>query len=186
MTVKDLVSKVKDTVSRKHEVGKPMTTGRDMFAELHREMDRVFDNFLGDLGGTWRMPSLWSRGEGMKAFSPSLDVRDNGKELRVVAELPGMDEKELDVELTGECLTISGQKKEEVEEPTEGWAERRFGSFSRTISLPKGIDPEKVTADFRKGVLTVTLPRRPEAQVERRKITVENGEKTPSPAKKAA
>jgi HSP20 family protein len=90
-----------------------------------------------------------------------------------------MDEKDIDVRLSEDTLTIRGEKKEEREEREEGnyyVSERRYGSFQRSFRVPKGIDPDKVDANFQKGVLTITLPKTPEAQQKAKKIEVK-GEK---------
>jgi HSP20 family protein len=100
--------------------------------------------------------------------------------VEVRAELPGIDEKDIDVRLSDGTLTIRGEKKEEREEREEGGSyyvsERRYGSFQRSFRIPEGIDHDKVDASFRKGVLTITLPKTPEAQQKAKKIEVK-GEK---------
>lgn len=200
MAVKDLVNKTKDSDIRErspeqrgeHQESGLMPFGGsgEFLPRFHREIDRLFENFFGETARDWRMPSLWSGGiADWQTFSPNIDIHDNGREVSVTAELPGIDEKDLDVELTGDHLTIRGEKREESDEKDkEGWrrVERRFGSFERTIPMPQGIDPENVKADFSKGVLTVTLPRRAEAQSERRKIHVGNGETSGSSREKKA
>jgi len=106
-----------------------------------------------------------------------------------VAELAGIDEKDLDLELTGDRLVIRGQKRDETDEKDkEGWhrVERRFGSFERIIGLPEGINVDQVKAEFKKGILSVTLPRRPEAHVESRKIPLETGDKGKTTENQAA
>ena len=203
MAIRDLVNRAKSSMFREQNNGQHEIAvrgrddrdlalspfgGFDLLSRFQREMNRLFDDFMSDLDRWPRFPSLWSGEPMWQGFTPSVDVKDDGKEIRVIAELPGIDEKDLDVELTGDLLTIRGEKREEIDEDREGWRriERRFGSFERTISLPEGIDTEKVKAHFKNGVLTVSLPRRPEAQVERRKITVETGVEHTTAEKKAA
>ena len=101
-----------------------------------------------------------------EATFPTADVVAGEKECKITAELPGMSEKDLEIVLAGDVLTLKGEKKEEHEEKGENHhvSERRYGSFQRSFALPEDADPEKIEAAFKNGVLTVTLPKRPEAQ----------------------
>jgi HSP20 family protein len=92
----------------------------------------------------------------------------------VTAELPGMDEKSIEVKVAGGALTIKGEKQEEKEEKKKDYYlhERRFGSFERAFRIPEGVDADKIEASFKKGVLTVSLPKTAEAQKAEKKITV--------------
>ena len=103
-----------------------------------------------------------------------MDVAEDGKEITLTAELPGLDEKDVEILLSNNVLTIKGEKKSEQEKKEKDYyrVERSYGSFSRTIPLPEGIDADKVNASFKKGVLTVTVPKLPEAQKEVKKIAV--------------
>ena len=130
------------------------------FLALHREMNRMFDDFsrgfdLSPFDGGWS----WG-------FSPSVDVREDEKEVTVKAELPGMEEKDIEVNLADNGLTIKGEKKAEKEEQgKDNWyRETSYGAFHRFIPLPEGLDKEKVDAHFKNGVLTVTLRRLEEAK----------------------
>lgn len=107
-------------------------------------------------------------------FHPHIDVSENDRAITVSAELPGMDENDIEVSLAQQTLTISGEKKAEKENRRENYyyLERSYGSFRRSIALPAEVEPEQVKATFRKGVLTVTLPKTAEAQKQRKKITV--------------
>lgn len=139
----------------------------DPFPHLRQEINRIFDDFTR---GLWLEPfSIKS-----EAFSPRVDVTETEKEIKVTAELPGMDDKDIDVSLTKDTLTIKGEKKEEKEDKGKDYyrAERSYGSFSRTIALPAEIDADKVKADFKKGVLTVTMPKTAEAIKETKKIPI--------------
>jgi HSP20 family protein len=111
------------------------------------------------------------------ATGPSIDVRETGKGLEVTAELPGVDEKDVDVTLANGVLMIRGEKKHEREETEEGYhlMERSYGSFSRSIPLPFDVDDKSVSASFDKGVLRITLPKSPEAESHVRKIAVKGG-----------
>ncbi|HSK31053.1 MAG TPA: Hsp20/alpha crystallin family protein [Candidatus Limnocylindria bacterium] len=145
---------------------------------LRREMDRLFDDFFS------RGVASWGRGgefdpfrrfEGMlRPSAPAMDLVEREKEYVVTAELPGLDEKALEVKLLGDVLSISGQKEEERKEERERYrmAERRYGSFQRSLQLPQDVDPEKIDARFTKGVLTLTLPKSEEAVQKQKKIEV--------------
>ena len=143
----------------------------DPFVQFRREMDNLFEGMLGD----WTGPmNLLDRGLG--SWMPQIDVRETAKEIRVTAELPGMEEKNLEVSLLDGALTIKGEKTEEHEEEKGDVhrSERQYGMFQRTIPLPSQVDVEKVSASFKKGVLKVTLPKTKEAQSNRRVIPVQS------------
>jgi HSP20 family protein len=142
----------------------------DPFAQFRREMDNMFEGMLGD----WTGPmNLLDRKLGN--WMPRIDVRETAKEIRVTAELPGMEEKDLEVSLLDGALTIKGEKSEEHEEEKGDVhrSERQYGMFQRTIPLPSEVDAEKVNARFKKGVLKITLPKTKEAQSNRRVIQIE-------------
>ena len=150
---------------------------------LRDEVDRLFDDFFTG----WPRPAIrrrrmesdpWRRFQGMfEATFPTADVVEGEKDYRITAELPGMSEKDIEIALAGDMLTLKGEKKEEREEKEENRyvSERRYGSFQRSFALPEDADPEKIEAAFKNGILTVTLPKRPEAQAKRRKIEVKAG-----------
>jgi HSP20 family protein len=146
---------------------------------LRREIDRLFDDF-GQ--GFWRSPLRRSLAE-FEPFwppklsfgaAPAVDLVEHDKAYEITAELPGMDEKNIEVKLVGGGLTIKGEKREEKEEKKKDHylSERRYGSFERYFRVPEGVDTDKVEASFKKGVLTVTLPKKPEAQKPEKKIDV--------------
>ena len=140
-------------------------------------MDRWFDNFfsralsLAPYGST--QPQSGNRWAG---FVPAVNVIDNENEVRVTAELPGMDEKDIELSIHNGVLSLRGEKKAEYEENKEGYyrSERSYGTFHRSISLPEGVDPDKVEATFSKGVLNVTVPKLPEPQTGRKKIAIKS------------
>ncbi|MGZ5927173.1 MAG: Hsp20/alpha crystallin family protein [Rhizomicrobium sp.] len=149
------------------------------FETLRREVDRIFENFNRDL---WRSPfsrsvfdiePLWRR-ELTLAATPAVDIVEKDGAFEVTAELPGMDEKNIEVKLDNGGLTIRGEKQEEKEEKQKGYhlQERSYGSFERYFAVPEGVDTDKIEASFKKGVLTVTLPKKPEAQKPAKKIDV--------------
>ncbi len=106
--------------------------------------------------------------------TPAVDFVEKDREYEISAELPGLDEKNVEVKVTGGVLTISGEKKEEKEEKKEGYyfSERRYGSFKRAFHMPEGVDADKITAGFDKGVLRVKLPKSAEAKKEEKKIAI--------------
>ena len=137
------------------------------FYTFRADMDKLMENIFG---GFNRTPF----GKTADTFMPRIDVVDTEKEIKVSAELPGMDEKDIEVSLTKEALIIRGEKKEEKEEKGEDYyrSERTYGSFSRTIPLPLEIDEEKVAASFKKGVLTIKLPKTKQAIGGTKKISI--------------
>lgn len=160
MALKDLVTFGKKDVPVRRESDHP-------FALLRKEFDDLFDNFFR----SFDMQPFEGR---IGAFSPKVDVTENEKEFRVSAELPGMEDKDIDVSLQNDMLTIRGEKKEEKEEKGKDYyrMERSFGSFSRSIPLPVEVETDKVDAKFKKGVLTITLPKTAKAVSETKKIAV--------------
>jgi len=139
---------------------------------FQRQFDRLFDDFpsrrgLADFQPFDRMMSQWSA-------SPPVDFVEKDGGYEITAELPGLDEKSVDVKLANGVLSISGEKSEEKEEKKEGYycSERRYGSFRRAFRVPEGVDVDKITADFEKGVLKIQLPKMPESQKEEKKIKI--------------
>ncbi len=149
------------------------------FESLRREIDRLFDDFDG---GFFRSPFRRS----LLNFAPfagrqiswptvpAVDFTDTEKAYEVTAELPGIDEKNVEVKVANGVLTIKGEKQEEKEEKKKDYylRERNFGSFERAFQVPEGVDTDKIEASFKKGVLTVILPKKPEAQKTAKKIEV--------------
>jgi HSP20 family protein len=147
---------------------------------LRREIDRVFDNYVDRDFFGFRFPRqmfavepLWRRGPSFAAV-PAVDVTETDKAYEIMAELPGMDEKSIEVKVAHGHLTIKGEKQEEKEEKKKDYYlhERHFGSFERSFELPEGVDTDKIEASFKKGLLAVTLPKKPEAQKPEKKIEV--------------
>jgi len=160
MTMRNLIPHGKKSVPVRREDENP-------FSLLRHEMDSLFDNFFRGFD----MEPFESR---MGVFSPKVDVTENDKEIKISAELPGMDEKDIDVSLQNDMLTIKGEKKEEKEDKGKDYyrMERSYGSFSRTIPLPVDVETDKVEAKFKKGVLSITLPKTAKAVAETKKIAV--------------
>jgi HSP20 family protein len=114
------------------------------------------------------------RGELVFSKAPAVDIAEKEKEYEVTAELPGLDESNVEVKFADGLLTIKGEKREEKEEKKKDYylSERRFGSFQRSFQVPDGVDADKIEARFRNGVLTVTLPKSAEAQKKEKKIVI--------------
>ena len=149
------------------------------FENLRHEMNRLFDDFDR---GFWRSPFRSSLldivpfAQRQLAFpaAPAVDVVEKDNAYEITAELPGLDEKNVEVKLVNGNLTIKGEKQEEKEEKKKEYYlhERHFGSFERTFAIPEGVDAEKIEATFKKGVLTVKLPKKPEAIKAEKKISI--------------
>lgn len=142
----------------------------DIFQGLRQEMDRLFDDFTRGTG--------WHFEAGLPtAPSMRLDVAETDDAFSVTAELPGVDEKDVEVMLADDMLTIRGEKKQEREEKKKDFhlQERSWGAFERRIMVPFHADPAKVAATFKQGVLTVTVPKPAEARTQIKKIEVKPG-----------
>lgn len=131
----------------------------DPFYAFGREMDQLFDDFFGGSSGL----TPFSAGfiEKFGEFNPHMDVTENDKEVKVSAELPGLADKDIEVSLNRDVLTISGEKKAEKEDKGENHyrMERSYGSFQRSVQLPAEVEADKVEANFKNGVLQITLPK---------------------------
>ncbi len=147
----------------------------DLWRSFHDEMDRVFDRFSGGFG----MPSLrrwfntepaWTYESSFSFPNPAVDVTEDDKGYKITAELPGLEEKDVNVTVSGGMLTIKGEKTYEKEEKNKNRhvSERAYGSFERAFALPDGVDADKIGADMAKGVLTVTLPKTAQAAKEQK------------------
>jgi HSP20 family protein len=168
MAIKDLVPRL----GRRHEQVQVRQTEADPLRSFQRDVNRLFDDFLQGFPLAMR-PGGMDLADG---FMPRVDVSETEKEVRVSAELPGMDEKEITVELADASLTIRGEKKAEKEEKGKNWhaREQSFGSFLRVVPLPCSTQGDRATAKYRKGILTVVLPKRGDAQARHHTIPIEN------------
>jgi HSP20 family protein len=151
------------------------------FESLRREVDRLFEDFTlnpfrlplrrpaFDLEPFWQ-PDSW-------VAAPAMDLVERHDAFEMTAELPGLDEKNIEVNVANGVLTVKGQKEEDKVEKKEDFhlRERRFGSFSRSVRVPDTVDVDKIEADFKNGVLKVTLPKKPEALKPVKKIEVRGG-----------
>ena len=139
------------------------------FAMMQREMNKMLDSFHRNWDATM-FPQLTA------SFMPRLDITEEEKTFTVTAELPGMNEKDIELSISGDALSIKGEKKEEKDDKSKNYyySERSYGSFMRTIPLPRQIEVDKVSANFQKGVLTITLPKSSEAVATSKKISVKS------------
>jgi HSP20 family protein len=155
-------------------------TNRNMspFDMLQDRIDRMFEDFSSGFG----MPSAFGSsvpsifGDGDFAVTPTLDMHETDNQVMLHAELPGVDEKDIDISVADDMLTISGEKKHEFErkEGDRYRSERSYGRFSRSVSLPFRIDADKVEAKFDRGVLKLTIPKPAEAQQQMKKIQIKH------------
>ena len=145
------------------------TSATDPLARLHRHIDDLFSN-------SWLTRTWPGTGQAAGAVMPRLDVSEDDKQLVATAELPGIDEKDVEVTLDDNVLTIKGEKKSEREEKDEKknyhLVERSYGSFRRSIALDADVDAKNVKATFDKGVLKIVLPKTPQQQSRSTKIEI--------------
>jgi len=154
---------------------------RRPFESLRREVDRLFEDFtMNPFRLPFRRPAFdiepfWQAESWIAA--PAVDLVEHDKAFELTAELPGLDEKKVEVKVANGVLTIKGEKHEDKEEKNKDFhmRERRFGSFERALRIPESVDTDKIEASFKKGVLTVTLPKTAEAQKPVKKIEVKGG-----------
>ena len=154
---------MRSLIPRSWDDNAPSTLRQDPFRVLRSEMDRLFESFP------------WS-GHGSASVSPRLDVCETENEIDIDAELPGLEGKDIDLSVSGDLLTIRGEKKGEREEKQKNYhvSERSYGSFARSIRLPFNADPGKISAKFDKGVLHIAVPKPPELASKSAKIEVKS------------
>ncbi len=171
MSIKDLIPKF----ARKAEDVKGGESGLVPAHEFQRQMNRLFDEFFN---GFPPVGSGWDRrGDEDRPFYPKVNIATTDKEITISAELPGMDEKDIAVEMNDQILTIRGERKEENEHKDKNWSlmEQSYGMFQRTIPLPAGVRTDPAKAQFKNGVLTLTFPRKDDPQQARRIIPIKAG-----------
>lgn len=165
---------MKKSSTPSHPAGIPATG--DIFQSMRQEMERLFDRFstfdLAPLGRS--IEHFWPRPNGGSMLSVSVDVAEDDKAYKLTAEVPGIEEKDVDVSVAEGVLTLKGEKRAEKEEKNKNHyvCERSYGSFQRSFALPADIDADKIEASFSKGVLTVTIPKNPKALPASKKIDV--------------
>ena len=152
-------------------VWQPLTALRD-------DMDRLFNGFFRSFTGTGLEPSRFPPPTSALGGVPgAIDVIESEKQYRIAVELPGMSEKDVEIDTSGDLMTIKGEKREQRDEKSENYtlSERRYGKFRRSFQIPTDVDRSGISADFSKGVLTITLPKTAEASAQSRKIEVKAG-----------
>jgi HSP20 family protein len=168
MAIRDLVTKFgKKALAVQRSEADPIHS-------LHQEINRVFEHFSRGFLEDWPLSTQLSESTVWKDFSPQVDIRENEQQIEITAELPGLDEKDVQVSLANHELVIRGEKKSENERKGKGWhrMERSYGSFHRVIALPEGVETEAAEAVLKKGLLTVTLPKRAETTSRSKKIAI--------------
>jgi HSP20 family protein len=160
----------------------PKAEGWHPFDTLRQQLDRVLDDFDRGFGRSLFSRSMFDfeplfRREASWGISPAVDIVEHDKEYLIEAEVPGLDEKNLEVSLVNNILHIKGEKKEEHEEKKKNsyLSERRYGAFERTFQVPPGVDTARIDASFAKGVLKLTLPKTADAINKEKKISVKAG-----------
>ncbi|VXC21576.1 HSP20 family protein [Pseudomonas sp. 8AS] len=164
------------------EKGLTQAEPRHFLDSLRRQIDSLFEDFgrsprhLPFGRSAFDAESFWPRGlfgQGM----PAVDISEKACSFEITAELPGLDEKDIELKLSDGNMIIRGEKKQETEETKKDYhlSERHYGSFERMFNLPKGIDTDKIEASFAKGVLTISLPKKPEAIKPEQVIPVKSG-----------
>jgi HSP20 family protein len=139
-----------------------------------REMDRMMEDFFGRRMRPW-WPERWFRTNELEVTAPAVDIFEEKEDIVVKAELPGMEKENIEVNLADHTLTIKGEKKKEEEVKEENYyrSERSYGTFLRTVELPKDVRADKVKASFKNGILEVRMPKTEEAKAKEVKVKVE-------------
>lgn len=178
-SAKKMPIKKNEQESREH---RELTEPWHPFDTLRQQIDNLFEDFSH---GSLRLPfgrrrldvEPFLRRELLGKAVPAVDIAEKERSFEITAELPGMDEKDIEINLSNGNLVIRGEKKEEKEEKKKDYylSERHYGSFERMFNLPQGVDPDNIEARFSKGVLTITMPKKPESIKPEKRIPVKNG-----------
>lgn len=162
MTVRDLLPFGRTSV--------PVISGSNPIVAFQNEVNKLFNDFFGDVS----LPSWFHRSDPAFAVSLAMDVTEDDKEFKVVAELPGVEAKDVQITTAEGYVTIKGEKKKEEKEEREGYfrQERSYGAFQRVVALPDTANFDKAEASFKNGVLTLSVPKKAGAQSKERKIEI--------------
>jgi HSP20 family protein len=166
------------TVKKAPTPTQPRANVPDVWQSFRSEMDRLFDRFgFPSFRRMFDVEPFLGNEASFGVTVPAVDVSEDDQAYKITAELPGLDQKDIDVSVTGDVLVIKGEKRQEREEKDKNryLSERSYGAFQRNFSLPDGVERDKISADFAKGVLTLTLPKTAEAQKQQKKIEVKAG-----------
>jgi HSP20 family protein len=168
MTINDLIPWKR---SQKLAVRRPEA---DSIFQLNNDMNRMFENFFE---APWSLRPFEAFESSLNRFMPSLDMSETDKDIKVTVELPGIDEKDIQLSLDDGVLSISGEKQFEKQEKRDNYhrLERSYGSFSRQVLLPADVDEDAVSAIFKNGVLNITLPKQQAALSESKRIAIKRG-----------
>jgi HSP20 family protein len=165
----NIEKKLPESSTEKSSHGLSRVDFRRPLENLRRQVDRLFEDFhlrslhLPFARNSFDVEPFWRR-ELLGSGLPAVDITEKQQTFELTVELPGMDEKNIELKLSNGNLIIRGEKQEEIEEKKKDYylSERHYGSFERIFNLPKGIDPENIDARFSKGLLTISLPKKPE------------------------
>ncbi|WFU12951.1 Hsp20/alpha crystallin family protein (plasmid) [Rhizobium sp. CB3090] len=144
----------------------------DQFLSLHRNVNRLFDEVFRGFGP----PSLFAGTSPTGGSWPHLEIKENDDEIRVIAEIPGVDPEDIEVLLEDGVLTLRGENKSETEDKDRRFSERYYGRFERRLALGRQVDESKVAATFKNGLLAVTLPKSEKERVNVKRIVIDNTE----------
>ncbi len=168
MTIRNLMPFGKTSV--------PVTRGATPVSAFQNEMNRLFEDFFGMTD----MPNLFDRSEmaarGAFDFAPAIDVQETDKSYKIVADVPGIDAKDVSVTVADGYVTIKGEKKTDSKDEAQGYfrQERSYGSFQRVVPMPDTANLDKADAKVKDGVLTIEVPKKAEAQTTQRKIDIKS------------
>ncbi|RMG02596.1 MAG: Hsp20/alpha crystallin family protein [Planctomycetota bacterium] len=150
----------------------PVRVDENPFEQIRAEMDRIFESFFeGPSRISWpELPAVWGGG----AFQPALDVAETDREVVVRAELPGLESDDFEIDIAGNRVVITGEKREshELHDAEHCYSECRYGRFERAVSLPEGVDTDRAEAEFANGVLTLRIPKLKSVQARKIKVKV--------------
>jgi HSP20 family protein len=168
MSVRDLIP-----WSRSNDQAPSVYRGNDMdpFLSLHRNVNRLFD----DVFRGFDAPSVFGGMMSRNGSWPNVEIAETEKEIRVTAEVPGLDEKDIEVLLEDGVLTLRGEKKSETEDKERQFTERYYGRFERRLALGSEVEQDNVAASFKNGVLAVTLPKTEKARANAKRIAINGG-----------
>ena len=170
----ETVSKV--PVTNDNMPAKPAERSWHPLESLRTEIDRLFDDFrhFGIRSPLSRAVPTFDLASSAGWFAPAFDMTEQNGEFAISAELPGIDEKNIELKIGNGILTVKGEKSEEKKEEEKDYylSERRYGSFQRSFELPAGVDADKIEAAFSKGVLTIKLPKTADAIKSEKKIDI--------------
>ncbi|AGB73768.1 MULTISPECIES: Hsp20/alpha crystallin family protein [Rhizobium] len=144
----------------------------DPFLSLHRNVNRLFDEVFRSFGP----PSLFGGTSPIGAEWPHVEIKENDDEIRVIAEIPGIDPEDIELLLKDGVLTLRGENKSDTEDKDRGFSERYYGRFERRLALGRQLDESKVAATFKNGLLTVTLPKTEKERANVKRIAIDNTE----------